>query len=331
MRKLRKLALIMVIFILVVASLSGCVREKIEVIGKATVNGDTITVKDYEDALDIQKKRIEVEYGFTAEKWQEEVEGAEEADKGKTYEEMIGESVLENLIAEKLLNQKAKEMGIEVTEEEFEEDFNSFKEYFNQAGAGTTDQAVDGDEEYKKFLETYGMTEEAFKAEMRKNLLLGKYREKILEDLDSSDEALKTYYDENINEYKEQVKASHILVATEEEAKAVLDRLDKGEKFSDLAIELSTDPGSGANGGDLGFFGRGQMVPEFENVAFTLEKGETSDLVQSQFGYHIIKVEDYTLYDFEEVKSYIKSSYENVKFTEHIEELRENADVQIKK
>lgn len=84
------------------------------------------------------------------------------------------------------------------------------------------------------------------------------------------------------------VHCAHILVKTESEAKAVLERLKKGEKFSTVAQAVSRCP-SGKRGGDLGTFARGQMVKEFENAAFALQKGETSGLVKTQFGYHIIK------------------------------------------
>ncbi len=84
------------------------------------------------------------------------------------------------------------------------------------------------------------------------------------------------------------VHCAHILVKTETEAKAVKARLDKGEKFAAVAQQVSLCP-SGKKGGDLGTFGRGQMVKEFEKAAFELEKGATSGLVKTQFGYHIIK------------------------------------------
>jgi len=86
-----------------------------------------------------------------------------------------------------------------------------------------------------------------------------------------------------------QVHCAHILVKTEKEAQAVLDRLSKGEKFSNIAREVSRDPGSGKRGGDLGWFTRGRMVKEFEQAAFTLEKGQTSLIVKTQFGYHVIR------------------------------------------
>ena len=91
---------------------------------------------------------------------------------------------------------------------------------------------------------------------------------------------------------RDEIKARHILVGSMEEAEAAIGRLKSGEDFSDLAKELSTGT-SGPNGGDLGYFGRGAMVPEFEEASFTLEKGQyTETPVQTQFGWHVIVVED---------------------------------------
>ncbi len=88
-----------------------------------------------------------------------------------------------------------------------------------------------------------------------------------------------------------QVKASHILVKTEGEARKILEELKKGANFAKLAKQFSECP-SKKKGGNLGWFGRGKMVREFENAAFSLKKGEISDIVKTQFGYHIIKVTD---------------------------------------
>ncbi|MCW4010978.1 MAG: peptidylprolyl isomerase [Candidatus Bathyarchaeota archaeon] len=86
----------------------------------------------------------------------------------------------------------------------------------------------------------------------------------------------------------DKVRCAHILVKTQTEAKAVQDRLAKGEAFTAIAKQVSLCP-SGKKGGDLGKFGRGQMVKEFETAAFKLQKGEVSEPVKTQFGYHIIK------------------------------------------
>lgn len=105
------------------------------------------------------------------------------------------------------------------------------------------------------------------------------------------------------------VRASHILLlngdGAKEKAQAVLDQIRAGKNFEDLAKENSADPGSAAKGGDLGMFGKGQMVKPFEDAAFSLKVGEVSDLVQSQFGYHIIKVTEFKDADkqpFQEVR-----------------------------
>jgi peptidyl-prolyl cis-trans isomerase D len=110
------------------------------------------------------------------------------------------------------------------------------------------------------------------------------------------------YYNENIQQYQtpEQVRARHILLntagkdeaAVRKQAEAILAQVKGGADFAALAQKVSEDEGSKANGGDLGFFGRGRMVPEFENVAFAMQPGQISDLVKSQFGFHIIKVEE---------------------------------------
>ncbi len=109
-----------------------------------------------------------------------------------------------------------------------------------------------------------------------------------------TDERLHKLYDDTAKNLKpeEEVHARHILVKTEDEAKKVEDRLAKGEDFAKVASEVSIDAGSAKQGGDLGFFGHGQMVPEFEDAAFKLEPGKVSDPVKTQFGYHVIKVEE---------------------------------------
>jgi len=108
-----------------------------------------------------------------------------------------------------------------------------------------------------------------------------------------TEEAMRKVYDEAIGQMKSEpeVRARHILVESEDEAKAVLAELKKGADFAELAKAKSKDPGS-ADGGDLGYFTKDQMVPEFSEVAFKLDKGALSDPVKSQFGWHVIKVED---------------------------------------
>lgn len=108
------------------------------------------------------------------------------------------------------------------------------------------------------------------------------------------EQAARAIYEDKVKQLKpeEEVQARHILVASEEEAKKLLERVNAGEDFAQLAKENSGDAGSKEQGGMLGYFGKGQMVPQFEETAFSLKKGEVSKPVQSQFGWHVIKVED---------------------------------------
>ncbi len=312
MKKFRKIALLLTLSMLVITVFSGCVRKKTEEITAAVVNGEEITLADFEKMVDLQKKQYETQYQFTEDTWKQEVE------EGKTYEAFLKENVLENMITEMLLMQKADEEQIQITDEQIEEEFTKLRENFET------------DEAYNQFLELNGYTEESLKDMIRKDFTLNEYLTKVIDAENIDDEAAKAYYDENINEYKQQVDARHILVKTEDEAKTVIDRIDKGEDFAELAKELSLDTTSAAIGGDLGSFGRNIMVPEFEDAAFSLEPGEISDPIQTIHGYHVIEVKNYDLYNFEDIKGYIIQQIENEKVNVHIEELKNNAQIEKK-
>ena len=139
-------------------------------------------------------------------------------------------------------------------------------------------------------------TEPEFKAELaklRENLLINYAGNKVLASVKVNEEDVKKYYEDNLDKFKqgETVNADHILVDSEEKALEVLAKIESGEmSFADAAKEYSSCP-SGQRGGNLGDFGRGQMVPEFEKAAFELGEGEmTKAPVQTQFGYHLIKL-----------------------------------------
>ncbi|RID88550.1 hypothetical protein D1970_01645 [Mesobacillus zeae] len=135
------------------------------------------------------------------------------------------------------------------------------------------------------------------------------------------------------NRYKEEVKVSHILVNDEKTAKEVKERLDKGEDFAQLASEHSIDPGSKDIGGKLGYLIKGDMVPEFDKVAFSLEVNKASGPVKTQYGYHIIKVTDKKTNTFEDKKNVIEKElkYQKAKpINTLIAELQKEADINIK-
>jgi peptidyl-prolyl cis-trans isomerase C len=147
-----------------------------------------------------------------------------------------------------------------------------------------------------------------------------------------SDQAEHEVYDEAIKQVKnqEEVHARHILVPTEDEAKAILAQLKGGADFATLAKEKSKDPGA-AEGGDLGYFTKDQMVPEFAEVAFKLDKGQISDPVKTQFGWHIIKVEDKRVKPtptFDQVKPQIENYVAHRAQAQLVENLRKTATIE---
>jgi peptidyl-prolyl cis-trans isomerase C len=147
-----------------------------------------------------------------------------------------------------------------------------------------------------------------------------------------TDDAMHKVYDEAVKQMgnEEEVHARHILVATEDEAKAIEDQLKKGADFAALAKEKSKDPGA-ADGGDLGYFTKDQMVPEFADAAFKLEKGQISDPVHTQFGWHIIKVEDKRTKPtptFDQVKAQLTNYVEHRAQAELVDNLRKTATIE---
>jgi len=159
---------------------------------------------------------------------------------------------------------------------------------------------------------------------------------------------VKDYYNSNLEDFKvpDQVRARHILIRVPRDASEVrrkealeaiqkaAERIQKGEAFEQVAKEVSQD-GSALQGGDLGYFGRGRVVPEFEKVAFSLEKGQLSDIVQTQFGYHLIKVEDRRPAGtklFQEVASGIEGLLKRMKAEslgrDYIEKLRAEGEIE---
>lgn len=202
------------------------------------------------------------------------------AELNEALTEQYGQEVLNNLIANKIVELEAKKQKVSVTKDEIEAEY---KDYVDQYG---------GEESFKQLLSSYNMDVEDVKKDI-KNYLLTK---KVMEDyVDIKDDELKSYFEENKDSYNqaEQVEASHILVDDEKTAKEVIKKLNDGEDFAKLAKEYSTDTGTKDKGGYLGYFGRGEMVEAFENAAFSMKVGSiSSEPVKTDFGYHIIKVTD---------------------------------------
>jgi peptidyl-prolyl cis-trans isomerase C len=179
---------------------------------------------------------------------------------------------------------------------------------------------------------------------MRENLVANAQLQKIEKSITVSDEDLRKVYDAKKNDY-EQVTAKHILIAfkgspaavagkpelTEEQAKAKAADLRKqilgGASFEELAKKESDDTGSGANGGELGEFNRGQMVPEFEQAAFAAKVGDVTEPVRTQFGYHIIKIEKHGLTPFEGVRAFLEKNERQAKLQATLDAIKSTAKV----
>jgi parvulin-like peptidyl-prolyl isomerase len=204
--------------------------------------------------------------------------------------------------------------------------------------------------------------EEAFQLRAlleRSNVLARAYVNDLQEnDKLVTDADVEQYYKEHPEEFEE-VRARHILISTQAEpdaepgdkdkkegdkkpktltkdeakkkAQAILDRVRKGEDFAKLAEENSADPGSKSKGGDLGYFAKGAMVPEFDKTAFSLKPGEVSDLVETSFGFHIIKVEDHRTKAIsdEATKKQITDKVKQKKIEDHIKEIADKSNVQV--
>ncbi len=197
------------------------------------------------------------------------------------------EQVLEQAILELLINQELDKANLTISEADIDaavdEQMEQIQKMFPTA------------EELEMALMSQGMTMESLLNEIRSGIQPDVKMKKLLApQIDVSDENISTYYEENKDRILAalEIRASHILVASEELANSLLQQIRDGADFAQLATEHSIDPGSGAKGGDLGFFRRGAMVPEFEQAAYSLEVDEVSGVVASDFGYHIIKVTD---------------------------------------
>ena len=237
--------------------------------------------------------------------------------------------------------------GIEIKESDLKEAINRFPQdkrnqlntaegkkyllnemvFFELAYSYAKDENLEKDDEYLKMLES-----------AKKEILTQIAISKVMNKVNVTDKESQDYYEANKDMYKkpERVKAKHILVDSIEKAKKISKEISEGMSFEEAAQKYSTCP-SKAQGGNLGEFARGQMVPEFENAAFSLDIGVVSEPVKTQFGYHLIKVEDKiepSMASYDEVKNAIKSGllqerqkYEYSKFNK---ELRSKYKVEMK-
>ena len=218
----------------------------------------------------------------------------------QAFEKQIRQQILDKMVIMRLLEEKVKENNIVVTDEEVTRQIEMI------ASAQRPPLSL---EKLQSIVESQGFAFDDWKNEVRKQLGQQKLlKSQLPETINITEEDAKKYYDENPTQFvtKEQVRASHILIKPNEEigadpnqakaqakakAEDLLKQIKEGADFAALA-KANSDCPSAEKGGDLSFFGKGQMVPHFEKAAFAMETGKVSDIVETRFGYHIIKVTD---------------------------------------
>jgi len=307
--------------LILVSALAWAAEEKAPGDKVAIVNGVTISKDAYDRELDFFARRA--------------AQGGQQIPDGQMAQ--MKNEVLESLIDRELLFQESKKMGIKVKTEAVSDQLQKIQ------------QRYPNKEEFKKLLSNMGLTESDVQAQIERGMaiqeLIGK---EVTEKIKVSDEETKAFYDKNpqLFQQPEQIKASHILIKVQADAPAdqkaaarkkienVQQKVKKGEDFATLAKTYSEGP-SGPKGGDLGYFRRGQMVKPFEEAAFSLKPDETSEIVETQFGYHLIKVNDKKpakKMTYAEVKDrlndHLKKQKTETETNAYIETLRKDAKIE---
>lgn len=237
--------------------------------------------------------------------------------------DLAGKSVLDQLITETLIEQQAKAAGVTVTDEEVAVRMKQIRVRFAT------------DAEFQQALQQAGLTERLLWRQLYFDELIVRLLAPLTQVTDADVQA---YYEDHKAEYGEpaQVRARHILVKTREEAEAIRAELAKGADFAELARTRSLDKGSANDGGELGFFTADDVVPEFAAAAFSLESGEISDPVETDYGFHIIEVEERKEAKpatFEEVAQLIRETLMDDRLQQLVPmwltQIRSEADIQV--
>ncbi|MBF0118806.1 MAG: peptidylprolyl isomerase [Desulfobacterales bacterium] len=285
----------------------------------AVVNGTAISRADFNRALDFFTQRM----------------GKMGKPSDDTQLGNYKKNILDSLINVQLLYQESVKQGIKIDDKEVEKKFED-----------ATKRVYSKDSDYKDMLKQAGLTEKEFKDHFKKDLFVQEFiAKKIEQNVKVTPEDLKSFYDKNPQKFlrPEMARASHILIKVDkgvdkEKAKkqieGILEKVKKGEDFANLAKQNSQCP-SAAQGGDLNYFDRTRMVKPFSDAAFALKIGEASGIIETEFGYHIIKLTDKkpeSTVSFDEAKDkieqYLKKSKVQKDIEDYITKLRKDAKIE---
>ncbi|MBU5301724.1 peptidylprolyl isomerase [Clostridium sporogenes] len=290
----------------------------------AKVNGEKIQRKDLEENPRLKQvvNQMKMQYG----------EEFEKSEQGKEAIKEQKKQILDELITEKVLLQKGKELKVIPKDEELNKEvdkkFNEIKAVYNN-----------DEKKFEETLKSTGFTKETLKEYLKSQIIIEKVINEATKDVKVEDKDAKKYYNENQSMFTEKpntMNVSHILVKTEDEAKKVKKRLDSKEDFAKVAKEVSQDPGSKDKGGLLGDinYNDANFDPTFMKAAIALKQGAVSNPVHSQWGYHIIKInskKEYPVKKFDAVKEDIKKELKMEKqkeaYTKKIEEWKKASKI----
>jgi parvulin-like peptidyl-prolyl isomerase len=301
---MKKLTIITSIVFVFLVAFTGCAKQEDFAV---KVNDKLIPKKIYEDKLNAYKEYLEKQgLDFASEQ-------------GKVTLESIKNEVLEGLIGTELMEQEIAKNNWDLKDPEVRQQVEELK---SQLPA----------KDFQKWLDEQAMTEDEITEYFT-------FTRNITKDVTVTEQEVKHFFDANYARYggqDEQVKARHILLATEEEAWEVIQELNSGTDFAELAQKKSIEPAAKTTGGDLGYFTRGQMVPAFEEAAFSQEVGKISEKpIKTEWGFHVIQVEDHkeaVKPDFEKAKDNVKKDTldyaKNQKIQSYYLKLRQDAKIE---
>lgn len=259
-------------------------------------------------------------------------------EKDEENKDEINNDILSFIIDNEVAYQEAQKENIQIKDSDVNDKFEKLKENLQ---INTF---------YKEKLEATGITEDFLRQQVKKDLIVAKYKENFIKGIKVTDKEMEAYYNNNKNQFNiEQVKASQILISTldennkkvseeekeklKEKAESILDKIKNNEDFATLAKKYSDDKKSGKNGGNLEYFAKNQKNIQFTREVFKLDTNQVSNLIETPYGYHIVKVTDKRTVtkSLEESKNEIKTKLLNEKYSKHIDSLYEKSKITITK
>lgn len=324
----RRLALIAALIIAFGAFATGCslIEKSPEAIAKqkvAKIGKEYITRGELDEIVTYEKEVFKSQYGLD--------DSYFESDEGKQMLSDAKKQILDDMIDQMVLEQKANELKLFKDENEINDEVKKVID--------TEIKQDKSDEDYKKWLEEAKITETLLNKFVRQQVIAEKVYNDLVKDVTVTEDEIKEYYTANQLEFTEKpntMEVSHILLNTEDEAKSIKERLDKGEDFATLAKEYSIEPAAKESGGSLGEikYNDTNYDQTFMLAAMALKEGQISEPVHTQFGYHIIKVTKKNEYPVlplekvtEDIKEQLLESKKQEKYTTSLTEWRTAAKV----